>query len=84
MLEPCIFLKLLNPTDELPKLEFSYLILCMVVFPIHIKNKNRLSIIYETVHEISNNVVCAISKASDQSAHMRRLIRAFAYHLSFL
>ena len=27
---------------------------------------------------ISNNVVCATSKASDQPAHMRRLIRAFA------
>ena len=29
------------------------------------------------VHEISNNVVCATSKASDQPAHMRSLIRAF-------
>ena len=29
-------------------------------------------------HEISNNVVRAASKASDQPAHMRRLIRAFA------
>ena len=36
------------------------------------------------VHEISNNVVCATSKASDQSAHMRSLIRAFASHLSIL
>ena len=33
---------------------------------------------YEPVHEISNNVVCATSKASDQPAHMRSLIRAFA------
>ena len=32
---------------------------------------------YEPVHEISNNVVCATSKASDQPAHMRSLIRAF-------
>ena len=32
----------------------------------------------EPVHEISNNVVCATSKASDQPAHMRSLIRAFA------
>ena len=30
------------------------------------------------VHEISNNVVCATSKASDQPAHMRSRIRAFA------
>ena len=35
--------------------------------------------IIEPVHEISNNVVCATSKASDQS-----LIRAFACRLSIL
>ena len=40
--------------------------------------------IYEPVHEISNNVVCATSKASDQPAHTRSLIRAFASHLSIL
>ena len=34
--------------------------------------------IIEPQHEISNNVVCATSKASDQPAHMRSLIRAFA------
>ena len=32
----------------------------------------------EQVHEISNNVVCVTSKASDQPAHTRSLIRAFA------
>ena len=32
----------------------------------------------EPRHEISNNVVCAISKGSDQPAHTRSLIRAFA------
>ena len=37
-----------------------------------------------TVHEISNNVVCATSKASDQPAHTRSLIRAFASRLSIL
>ena len=31
---------------------------------------------------ISNNVVCAISKASDQPAHTRILIRAFASRMS--
>ena len=36
------------------------------------------------VHEISNNVACATSKASDQPAHMRSLIRAFASRLSIL
>ena len=34
--------------------------------------------VYEPRHEISNNVVCATSKGSDQPAHMRSLIRAFA------
>ena len=39
---------------------------------------------YEPVHEISNNVVCATSKASDQPVHMRSLIRAFASRLNIL
>ena len=42
------------------------------------------SVIYEPVHEISNNVVCATSKASDQPAHTRSLIRASASRLSIL
>ena len=40
--------------------------------------------IKEPVHEISNNVVRATSKASDQPAHMRSLIIAFASRLSIL
>ena len=44
---------------------------------------NKVMII-EPVHEISNNVVCATSKASDQPAHTRSLIRAFASRLSIL
>ena len=40
--------------------------------------------IYESVQENSNNVICATSKASDQPAHMRSLIRAFASRLSIL
>ena len=40
--------------------------------------------LYEPVHEISNNLVCATNKASDQSAHTRSLIRAFASRLSIL
>ena len=39
---------------------------------------------YEPVHEISNNVVCATSKASDQPAHTCSLIRAFASRLNIL
>ena len=38
----------------------------------------------EPVHEISNNVVCATSEASDQPAHTRSLIRAFASRLNIL
>ena len=41
-------------------------------------------IIIEPVHEISNNVVYVTSKASDQPAHRRSLIRAFASRLSIL
>ena len=40
--------------------------------------------IIEPWHEISNNVVCGTSKASDQPAHMHRLIRAFASRLNIL
>ena len=40
--------------------------------------------LYEPVYDISNNVLCATSKASDQPAHTRSLIRAFASRLSIL
>ena len=40
--------------------------------------------IIEPWHGISNNVVCATSKGSDQPAHMRSLIRAFACRLNIL
>ena len=38
----------------------------------------------ELRHEISNNVIWATSKASDQPAHTRSLIRAFASCLDIL
>ena len=38
----------------------------------------------EPWHEISNNVVCAASKGSDQPAHTCSLIRAFVGHLNIL
>ena len=38
----------------------------------------------EPAHEISNNVVCATSKGSDQPAHTHRLMRAFASSLTIL
>ena len=39
---------------------------------------------FEPRHGISNNLVCATSKGSDQTAHTRSLIRAFAHHLNIL
>ena len=41
-------------------------------------------LVNEPVYEISNNMVCATSKVSDQPAHMRSLIRAFASRLRIL
>ena len=38
----------------------------------------------EPPHKISNNVLCATSKDSDQPAHTRSLIRTFASRLNFL
>ena len=40
--------------------------------------------IIEPCHQISKNVVCATSKASDQPAHTRSLIKAFASRLNIL
>ena len=51
--------------------------------PLYIRGGSAPDII-EPVHEISNNVVCATNKASDQPANMRSLIRAFASRLSIL
>ena len=39
---------------------------------------------YEPQHEIFNNVVSATSKASDQPAHTRSLVRAFASGVNIL
>ena len=49
-----------------------------------IKQVLVLSIKIEPRHAISNNVVCATSKGSDQPAHKRSLIRAFASCLIIL
>ena len=39
---------------------------------------------FEQLHKISNNVVCATSKAADQPVHTRILIRSFASRLNKL
>ena len=43
-----------------------------------------VSDIIEPRHELFNNVECATSKCSDQPAHMRSLVRAFASRLNIL
>ena len=52
-------------------------------FTLEIKGKNPDNK-YEPWPEISNNVVCATSKGSDQPAHARSLIRAIASRLYIL
>ena len=46
--------------------------------------KHFMTHVNEPVHEITNNVVCVTSKASDQPVHTRSLIRAFASRLSIV
>ena len=47
-------------------------------------NNESVFPIYEPQHVISNNVICATSKGSDQPAHTRSLIRAFASPLNII
>ena len=50
-----------------------------------LRNNNFLIFnLYEPWHEISKNVVCASSKASNRPAHTHSLIRAFASCLNIL
>ena len=62
--------------------QFDYAILA-IHFVSKLNCMFKLNII-EPQHEISNNVVCATSKASDQPAHTCNLIRAFASPLPIL
>ena len=67
--------------------ESNFLIGIVNAFAIHNSRKCDISACFilkenEPRHEISNNVVCATSKASDQPAHVRSLIRAFASRLT--
>ena len=57
----------------------------LYMYPQPKKDKNlRFCYSNEPLHELSNNVVRATSKASDQPAHTRSLIRVFASRLSIL
>ena len=46
--------------------------------------KQTATLTFEPRHEISNNVVCVTSKATDQAAYTHSLIRAFASRLYIL
>ena len=63
---------------------YRFFLLSLLVSPTC--NRRLAHNIIEPVHEISNNLVhvCATNKASDQPAHTRSLIRAFASRLSIL
>ena len=61
-------------------LDFQYLCTWQMLMP----GKSGLLPIYEPWYEIFNNVVWATTQASDQPAHLRSLIRAFACSLSIL
>ena len=54
------------------------------VYEFEVWNDQLVNDIIEPRHEISNNVVYATSKASDQPAHMGSLIRPFASRLNIL
>ena len=50
----------------------------------HAKSRKHVAVLNELWHGISNNMVCATSKASDQPAHTGSLIRAFSRLLHIL
>ena len=54
----------------------------ILIRQLHINVQMKAIKLFRPVHEISDNVVCATNKASDQPTHMRSLIRAFANRLS--
>ena len=74
------------PTWSTCHLRYCYSIRNLSTVSIHTSRKHLRDpeFAIEPVHEISNNLVCATSKASDQPAHTRSLIRAFACRLSIL
>ena len=54
----------------------------MVIFTLSPCLRNEFYNKIEPQHEISNNVICATSKCSDQPALARSLVRAFASRLN--
>ena len=56
----------------------------MLYYDVNSVQRELIELIIEPQHVISNNVVCATSKASDQPAQTRSLIWGFASHLTIL
>ena len=70
---------LLHMFEKFPKILAKFY---LFLAPFHFPCKIPWPLIYESWHYISNNVVCATSKGSNQPA--RILLRAFAWHLNIL
>ena len=70
-----------DPPTELLHIHISFCSKCAILY---VTDVRKMLKIFEPRHEISSNVVCATSKASDQPAHTRSLIRAFASRLNIL
>ena len=56
----------------------------MIYFTTSNISLQAIYLLFEPVHEIYNNVLCGTSEASDQPAHTRSLITAFASRLNIL
>ena len=85
-----INMKMLNADEDTKLVCYNYLFyLWLLITGYNILLISLLPILYYTLYlshniRFSNNVVCVTSKGSDQPAHMRSLIRAFACHLNIL
>ena len=79
-----------SQTGQMCQLVCAFVLACIKSSFSHDKGQNTYNTVsytmytYEPWHEISNNVVCATSKASDLPAHTRSLIRAFSSRLNNL
>ena len=80
-----VYLSCVDP-DEMPGFVAIHLDLhgCVLNLTVSFLQGTRPKSYYEPLHEISNNVLCATSKGSDQPAHTHSLIRAFARRLNIL
>ena len=63
------------------KRKVTYIVHCLQNFN---SKTNSIKMLHLRCDKISNNVICTTSKGSDQPAHMRSQIRAFACGLNIL